>query len=50
MELSMTRLRSPKMRLESFTVIHREEEVPKEYSMVEGIIFLEEEEDEEEEK
>jgi hypothetical protein len=29
-EFSMTRLRSPKLRLESFTVIQREEEVPRE--------------------
>jgi hypothetical protein len=46
----MTRLRSPKLRLESFTVIQREEEVPKEDNMVEGIIFLEEEEEAEEER
>jgi hypothetical protein len=46
----MTRLRSPKLRLESFIVIQREEEVPKGDSMVEGIIFLEEEEEAEEEK
>jgi hypothetical protein len=46
----MTRLRIPKLRLESFTVIQRQGEVHKEDSMVEGIIFLEEEKEVEEER
>jgi hypothetical protein len=46
----MTRLRSPRMRLENFIVTHREEEVPKEDHMVEETIFLEQEEEAEEEK
>jgi hypothetical protein len=46
----MTRLRSPRLRMESFTVIQRGEEVPKQDSMVEGIIFLEVEEEEEKER
>jgi hypothetical protein len=46
----MTRLNSPKLRLEIFTVIQIEEEVPKGDSIVEGIFFLEEEEEEEEER
>jgi hypothetical protein len=48
-ELSMTRLRNPKLRLK-FHSHTREEEVSKGDNMVEGIIFLEEEEEVEEEK
>jgi len=46
----MTSLRSPKMRLESFTIIYKEKEALEEGNMVEKIIFLEEEEEVDEEK
>ena len=48
--MSITRLQIPKMRMESFAVIQREEDIPKGDNMVEGILFLEAEEEEEEER
>jgi seryl-tRNA synthetase len=49
-ELSERSSRNPNLKLESITVIQKEEEVPEVDNMVEETLFLEEEEEAEEEK